>query len=170
MKNKEEKKANNKVRQSPFCQQSLTCYLECYQCGGIRTGWEWEADRQPLLNTDWRISTSSQGPLPLPHIKKGPAPESRRLVGTGKGDAACAAHFSGRVTWRFPGPPEQMMERCRGRRAGSSPLSTFLSSSLSRLLPLYEARIKEAGFVSICLESLFTWLLFSKDLNIMNIL
>lgn len=32
MKNKEGgKKANNEVRQSPSCQESLTCYLECYQ-------------------------------------------------------------------------------------------------------------------------------------------
>lgn len=32
VKNKERgKKANNEVRQSPPCQESLTCYLECYQ-------------------------------------------------------------------------------------------------------------------------------------------
>ncbi len=50
VKNKEEAKANNKVRQSPFCQQSLTCYLECYQYwGGIRCRWERRTGRQTLL-------------------------------------------------------------------------------------------------------------------------
>lgn len=50
VKNKEEAKANNKVRQSPFCQQSLTCYLECYQCwGGNRCRWERRTGRLLLL-------------------------------------------------------------------------------------------------------------------------
>lgn len=45
MKNKKETKANNKVRQSPFCQQSLTCYLECYQCRGVKEGGVFEGAR-----------------------------------------------------------------------------------------------------------------------------
>lgn len=50
VKNKEEAKANNMVRQSLFCQQSLTCYVECYQCwGGTRCRWERRAGRQTLL-------------------------------------------------------------------------------------------------------------------------
>ncbi len=77
VKNKEEAKANNKVRQSPFCQQSLTCYLECYQYwGGIRCRWERRTGRQTLLllllrllcegwkkKADWHISACSQRPF-----------------------------------------------------------------------------------------------------------
>lgn len=81
VKNKEEAKANNKVRQSPFCQQSLTCYLECYQCwGGIRCGWETDGTAYAACaagaagaaamwgvegekKADWHISASSQRPL-----------------------------------------------------------------------------------------------------------
>lgn len=38
-------KANNEVRQSPSCQESLTCYLECYQLGGDLHPGKWGSDR-----------------------------------------------------------------------------------------------------------------------------
>lgn len=54
MKNKEDVKANNKVRQSPFYRQSLTCYLDRYQCwGGIRCRWEWDGRLRCCRATGW---------------------------------------------------------------------------------------------------------------------